>query len=200
MIRCLATGTLVLFVATGCALGGRSPRELVDLANADPRTRCESDATLLAAPARLVERARAAYAERDAERAYCDLALIRTLHPDSREAHDVFPDAAALFRSLYLKHRSEDPGSDWLESETSFIFAWLESFFVGEEFPRRETLAVVGGMPRQVGRELIAFMARSTGPMSDWKVTLSEDNGLVEDVEAVRTKNPPSRTPAAGAR
>lgn len=150
--------SLLLALATGCAtLGGGEARRLRD----------EADALLQA---------------REEEAAYRKMALIRTRHPDSPEAREVFPAAALVFKRHWWRNRYTDPDSPWLTAEPPFLFSWLESL-AGDEFPRTEAERLLIGMPYGFYEDYAAFAAQSPR-LGRWQVVVEKDNGILEAITA----------------
>jgi hypothetical protein len=148
--------SLLLVLATGCAtLGDRDARRLRD----------EADALLAA---------------RDEEAAYRRLALIRTRHPDSPEAREVFPAAAIVFKRQWWKRRYSEPESPWLTTEPAFLFAWLESL-AGDGFPQQDAERLLVGMPYGFFEEYVAFAATSP-TLGAWQLEVEKDNGILEAI------------------
>lgn len=150
--------SLLLALAAGCAtLGDRDARRLRDEAQA-----------LLDA--------------RDEEAAYRQLARIRTRHPDSPAAREVFPAAALVFKRQWWKHRYADPASPWLTTEPAFLFAWLESL-AGDAFPQQDAERLLTGMPYGFFEEYLAFAATSPA-LGAWQLEVEKDNGVLEAIRA----------------
>lgn len=163
-------------------LGAQSETELLGAAD------------LMSDPALLLENARAAIAKNEVAVAYQLLAAIHALHPDSPEDIEAYPIAASLFVRLYMKKRFSDPGSVWVRSEPTFMFAWLAALF-GEEFPRKQVDDLIKGVPYALASDFLAF-AKSDPRTRDWEITIREDDGIVDAITARRREKP---IPAPGA-
>lgn len=153
----LRTVSLLLLLATGCATLGGEARRLRD----------EADALLQA---------------REEEAAYRKMALIRTRHPESPEAREVFPAAALVFKRHWWRNRHTDPDSPWLTEEPRFLFAWLESL-AGDAFPQSEAERLLLGMPYGFYEAYAAFAAQSP-KLGRWQLAVEKDNGILEAITA----------------
>ena len=134
---------------------------------------------------RLRDEADALLQARKYEDAYRKLALIRTRHPDSREAREVFPAAALVFKRLWWQNRYTNPESQWLTTEPRFLFEWFESF-AGDEFPQLEAERLLLGMPGGFYDEYRAF-AETRPALAVWRLEVEKDNGILESIAAVRS-------------
>ena len=182
-MRWAIVGTCAALLSSlGCAATAISDGALLARAGAHERGRCERDASVLRSPQRLVARGAAALAQRDLDRSYCYFALVRTLHPQAAEASGAFANAAVLFKTLYLRERYANPGAIWFTSEPEFLFAWLASFY-DEGFPQAEVEALLRSMPAPFAAELDAWAAAHPR-MARWRVEVTDDNGLIETVQA----------------
>ena len=179
----LAACALALAVAA-CAGSGLSARERASLAAAHERTRCESDAGVLASPLRLLELGDRSLARRELSRAYCYYALLRTLHPRHAETRAAFEGAAVIAKTMFLRVRYADAQSIWLTSEPEFLFAWFEDLCANGAFPQQAAEALLRGMPRPHGDRLNAYLAASPARIG-WRVEVADDNGLIDEVRGV---------------
>ncbi|MBY0400748.1 hypothetical protein K2X89_10660 [Myxococcota bacterium] len=179
---------LIFSLLSGCTSNGRSAHELVSMAKANERTRCETDAEVLAQPSQLVARARAAAGQNDLETAYCRFAVLHTLHPESPEAREAFPIAAYVFKGLYQRRYYHDHSSNvaWLASEPRFMFDWLATFFDDDAFPTAPVMGILHDMPGALADDLKAYIAEGHGPISSWRLTVSMDNGRIAEVTGER--------------
>ncbi len=140
-------------------------------------------------PAQLLEAANAAIAENDLELAYRYVALIHVLHPESTQNRDTFPLAARLFHKNYARHRYE-VDSTWVRSEPRFMISWLAGFFEDDkEFPQESVDGLLLGANYGLFREFVAY-AQSHPRLSQWVVTASDDNGIVQEIRAVPAARP----------
>ncbi len=133
---------------------------------------------------RLRDEADALLQAREYEDAYRKLAMIRSRHPDSREAREVFPAAALVFKRLWWQNRYTNPESAWLTTEPRFLFEWFESF-AGDEFPQHEAERLLLGMPGGFYDEYRAF-AETRPALAGWRLEVAKDNGILESIAAVR--------------
>ena len=141
-------------------------------------------------PARLLEQAKLDLKLRRFEPAYDDLRAIRVKYPRSPEAADAFALAAQAFHAMYAKSRYQ-PDSPWTTTETRFMFEWLETFFVGDDFPQFHFETLIHGMPYAFFDEYQEFAA--TRPqLARWHLEVTKDNGLIDAIEAVRTDAKPA--------
>lgn len=142
-------------------------------------------------PDQLLEAANAAIAERDLALAYRYVALIHILHPESAQSRDAFPLAARLFRKNYMRHRTE-LDSIWVTSEPRFMISWLAGFVRdGETFPKEPMDALFVGSNYGLFREYLAY-AQNHPRLSQWVVTAADDNGIVQEIQAVPAARPGS--------
>lgn len=136
-------------------------------------------------PRRLRDQAQAQLDANDLEGAYRTLARIRTDHPGSPEAREVFPAAARIFEREWWRRRHREPESSWLTKEPVFLFGWLASFYGDDAFPQREAEFLLVGMPVGFLREFQAFAA-GRPQLARWTLTAEDDNGVVESIAAAR--------------
>jgi len=148
-------------------------------------------------PRRLLDQAHAAVEQHDLETAYQDLARIRKDHPHSPESREAFPLAAAIFKRCYFRERYAHPDSLWVTTEPGFMLDWLDSFFVGPEFPQAEAEALFVGMHYGYFREFLAY-AETHPELSRWTVRAEDDDGIIESIAAV-THDARSSTPTPSA-
>lgn len=137
-------------------------------------------------PDLLLARARADLAERQIERAYRVLGLVRTLHPASPESSEAFWLASAIFQRQYARNRIVSPDSPWNTTEPEFIFEWLGTFFA-EESPAERAAAVFRGMPLSLFQRFQAH-ARSRPRFAAWEIAVEEDNGTIETVTVTKSR------------
>jgi hypothetical protein len=141
------------------------------------------------APAALRAQAERAIDARQPDLAYRYLAALHALHPRSPEAAEAFPLAAALFKRAYDRHRFTDPGSIWVRAEPAFLFHWLGSFYE-DGSPEEAAKALLLGASYGLFREFEAFAA-SDPRMRGWKLSVRDDNGIIEAVSARRATDVP---------
>jgi len=168
----------VFFALIGCATPSGKPTG----------SEAAGCAAVLAEPALLREQAEVELEAKNYELAYRYLALIETLHPESRESAEVFPVAAALFQKAYFAHRYTQPDSVWLTSEPGFMFQWLARFF-GNESPQPQAEALFVGMPYGIFRAFTEHAARRPD-LSGWILRAEKDNGIIRAITAERTGSP----------
>ncbi len=116
----------------------------------------------------------------DLEPAYRKLALIRVRHPESPEAREVYPVAAAIFKRMWWRNRYTNPESPWLTEEPEFLFGWLESF-ADEAFPLEQAETLLLGMPTNFYQQYEAYAANSA-VLARWPIAMEKDNGIVESI------------------
>jgi len=147
-------------------------------------------ATTPSEPERLLAQGKTELARKRFEQAYGDLRTIRTKYPHSPEAADAFTFAAVAFQGIYARTRYQ-PDSPWTTTETRFMFEWLETFFVGDEFPQVHFETLIHGMPYAFFEDYQEFAA--TRPtLARWTLTVTKDNGLIDAIEAVRIDTEPA--------
>ena len=147
-------------------------------------------ATTSSEPARLLAQGKTELARKRFEQAYGDFRAIRTNHPHSSEAADAFAFAAVAFQGMYARTRYQ-ADSPWTTAETRFMFEWLETFFVGDDFPQVHFETLIHGMPYAFFDEYQEFAA--TRPqLARWHLEVTKDNGLIDAIEAVRTDAKPA--------
>lgn len=141
---------------------------------------------VLGDPALLVDQADAALAREDWPLAYRYLALIHTLHPESEENDAMYPVAARLFRRNWFRSRYTAPQSVWHTSEPVFMFQWLAEYFPEQadgSFPQKRAEQLLVGMPYRFAGYWDDY-ARSRPKLARWKITASEDNGIIDALTA----------------
>ncbi len=121
------------------------------------------------------------------ELSYRQYALIRALYPDSEEAKKAYPNAAGLFKRFYSRNRHKKPRTTWTTSEPIFMYDWVTIFF-GETFPQDEMLRLFKGMPSTFFEKFEQFGAKHP-EISKWKIGITKDNGIVEEIDAERLAN-----------
>lgn len=141
-------------------------------------------------PAVLLADARVALAASDFDLAYDRLSRIRALHPDSAEAGEAYPLAAAVFKRAWYRDRYQNPGSRFHSSEPVFMYEWLGSYFDGE-FPQPQAEQLFLGMPHDFFDRFQEW-ARGRAAIEAWKISAPEDNGRIEAVSAERASQPPT--------
>lgn len=119
----------------------------------------------------------------DLEAAYRKLALIRIQHPESPEAREVYPVAAAIFKRKWWRNRYTNPESPWLTEEPAFLFEWLESF-ADEGFPQEQAETLLLGMPFSFYQEYETYAAGSPA-LARWPIAMEKDNGIVVSLEVL---------------
>ena len=171
--RLLHMFPILLLPALGCATPSSQPE-------ACPKSIQE----VLADPRLLREAGDAAVEDGDLEMAYRYVALLRTLHPESAEAQDLYPAAAKLFKRGYFRHRIKHPESVWVNSEPAFMFQWLASFFEegGEKFPQEQVDLLFLGMPYNVWEEFERYAEGRRRLFAYWRLQATADDGRIESV------------------
>lgn len=119
----------------------------------------------------------------DLEPAYRKLALIRIQHPESPEAREVYPVAAAIFKRMWWRNRYTNPESPWLTEEPAFLFGWLESF-ADEAFPLEQAETLLLGMPMNFYQQYESYAADST-VLASWPIAVEKDNGIVVSISTL---------------
>ena len=152
--------------------------------------RCpQSFEEVVASPAELLAAAKATGKQGDLDRAFDYLVLLRSVHPESAESLDSWPMACEIFKGRFRIERLADPNGQWATTDKAFMFQWLSSFFVDDEFPRKRVEALLLNMPPSFYTDFVAFSRRPYGnpKAARWDYRFVEDNGRLESIE-VRPK------------
>lgn len=186
MKGCSPLSISAIFLGIACAAPTTPPlgSEPLAVAASNERTRCESDAAILASPQRLWRLGEEAERTRQRELAYCYFSLLRTLHAESAEARQAFVPAARAFKPLYNRDRHRNPSSRWVTGEADFLFAWLEGALAGDSFPQAEMDAILRGMPVPFGERLRAYLAERPA-LARWRFETPDDNGVIQAVRSL---------------
>jgi hypothetical protein len=132
-------------------------------------------------PQRLLDQGRIELDQQNLEAAYAALTRIRREYPRSPQSAEAFPLATRAFQGLHSRMRNTHPDSPWIPEQTQFMFAWLETYFVGDGFPMLQFEALFHGMPRAFLGDYQAFAA--TRPrLARWSVEVTDDNGLIDEI------------------
>jgi hypothetical protein len=126
-----------------------------------------------------MEEASAALERKDYEAAYAHLKRVATEYPDSPEAVEAFPAAAACFKLLYHHYRYRQPDSAWVTSEPTFMFEWLARSFA--DSPEAAANALFVGCPYNLFREFQEF-GKDRPQLSRWALEAQDDNGIIQSV------------------
>lgn len=129
----------------------------------------------------LLEEARSALAERDVPGAYERARELRTRFPESEESREAFVIATRTYRWIWWKHRMEGTlDSDWVRTETPFMFEWTASRF-GNDFPEEEMALMFRGMPLFFFKAFLAY-GEDHPEVSRWSIVWDKDNGRMTTI------------------
>lgn len=131
-----------------------------------------------------LEEARVPLKNDDCDTAWPILKRIGDRHPRTEAASEAFPLAAFCFARAYHYHRFSDPESPWITEEPGFMFDWIAVYF-GDEFPQRKVDTLLHGLNYSFGQRFITYCAERPN-LAIWEITVEEDNGIIERVEAQR--------------
>jgi hypothetical protein len=191
VLRTLAAASLLALVA-GPALA----------ADPDDCDCPDSFEQVLKSPRRLLERTEDALRSGNPRLAYRYAALLRLLHPDSKQTAQAFDFACRAFKPIWRRERLADPTSNWALWEPQFMFTWLASFFTEDEFPKQQVNSLLLRMPDMFFSEYEAFVAReglyTKPPITQWKLEMEHDDGLVTAIRATRVAPTAAATPSGG--
>ncbi len=151
-------------------------------------------------PALLWEQIERAEEKDDVGRAFRFIQLLRTLHPNAQETHRAYEMACRMFRATYVFERIQSPDGIWATSDVTFMYQWLSSYFVDDEFPQEKAEQLLLDTPRAFYQGYVAFAGRpyANPHASQWDYEFESDNGRLQAITA-RRKQPATSTPGADA-
>jgi hypothetical protein len=116
--------------------------------------------------------------------AYRYLSLIEIFSPDGADARELYPAAAKLFKTAYLRSRVKGKDSVWVTSEPVFMFQWLARFFSDDgEFPQQQVDLLFARMPITLLDDFKAF-AKPRPHLARWDLHATDDDGRIETITA----------------